>query len=119
VIEFRTNGLRQSELCRIHGLTRWTLQPRSQERAYRLRFARRSQRAGGGRGDRCHALVRRKPEEGYCGLEVILAKGRRIELSRDFDECNCVVPSRTITQTTELTPAAWINRNVSPTSPAL
>jgi hypothetical protein len=26
VIEFRTNGLRQSELCRIHGLTRWTLQ---------------------------------------------------------------------------------------------
>jgi hypothetical protein len=31
------------------------------------------------------ALVRRRPEEGRCGLEVILAKGRRIELSRDFD----------------------------------
>jgi hypothetical protein len=28
---------------------------------------------------------RRKPQEGRCGLEVILAKGRRIELSRDFD----------------------------------
>jgi hypothetical protein len=49
--------------------------------------------------------------------EVILAKG--IELSRDFDACNCVVPSRTITQTTELTPAAWVNRNASPTSSAL
>jgi hypothetical protein len=31
------------------------------------------------------ALVGRRPEEGGCGLEVILAKGRRIELSRDFD----------------------------------
>jgi hypothetical protein len=31
------------------------------------------------------ALVRRRPEECRCGLEVILAKGRRIELSRDFD----------------------------------
>ena len=31
------------------------------------------------------ALVRRGPQEGRCGLEVILAKGRRIELSVDFD----------------------------------
>jgi hypothetical protein len=27
----------------------------------------------------------RRGQEGRCGLEVILAKGRRIELSRDFD----------------------------------
>jgi hypothetical protein len=27
----------------------------------------------------------RGPQGGRCGLEVILAKGRRIELSRDFD----------------------------------
>jgi hypothetical protein len=27
----------------------------------------------------------RGPRRGRCGLEVILAKGRRIELSRDFD----------------------------------
>ena len=32
-----------------------------------------------------NALVRRRPQEGRFGLEVILAKGRRIALSRDFD----------------------------------
>ncbi len=31
------------------------------------------------------ALDRRRPQEGHCGIEVILAKGRRIELSLDFD----------------------------------
>jgi hypothetical protein len=30
-------------------------------------------------------LDARIPKEGRCGLEVILTKGRRIELSRDFD----------------------------------
>jgi len=31
------------------------------------------------------ALARRKPQEERCELEVILTKGRRIELSRNFD----------------------------------
>jgi hypothetical protein len=31
------------------------------------------------------ARDRRRAQEGRCGLEVILAKGGRIELSRDFD----------------------------------
>ena len=31
------------------------------------------------------ALDPRRQKEGRCGLEVILAKGGRIELSRDFD----------------------------------
>jgi hypothetical protein len=30
-------------------------------------------------------LEARRPQEGRCGLEVILTRGRRIELSRDFD----------------------------------
>jgi len=82
VAEFRTSGLRQSEFCRIHGLTHGTLQ----------RGLRREPIASGELkglvaveltdGD---GLSRRRPEENRCGLEVILAKGRRIELSRDFD----------------------------------
>ena len=85
VAEFRTSGLRQSEFCRIHGLTHGTLQRGL--RRERIDSSSHGQVKGlvavevtdGG------ALVRRRPEEGRCGLEVILAKGRRIELSRDFD----------------------------------
>ena len=32
-----------------------------------------------------NGLDRGRSQEGRCGLEVILSKGRRIELSRDFD----------------------------------
>jgi transposase-like protein len=85
VAEFGTSGLRQSEFCRIHGLTHGTLQrglrkeridSDSQEEIKGLVAVEVTD------GD---ATVRRKLEEGRCGLEVILAKGRRIELSRDFD----------------------------------
>jgi hypothetical protein len=41
----------------------------------------------------CDALEPGRPQEGRCGLEVILAKGRRIELSWDFD---AVQPRRAI-----------------------
>ena len=85
VAEFRTSGLRAGEFCRIHGLTHGTLQ----------RGLRREQIGSGSqRGVKRLVAVevtdgdapgRRKPQEGRCGLEVILAKGRRIELSRDFD----------------------------------
>ena len=85
VAEFRTSGLRQSEFCRVHGLTYGTLQ----RRLRRERIDSGSQGEVKGLvavevtdGD---ALVRRRPEEAHCGLEVILAAGRRIELSRDFD----------------------------------
>jgi transposase-like protein len=85
VAEFRSSGLRRSEFCRIHGLTHGTLQ----------RGLKRERINSGSQGEvkglvavevtEGYGLVRRKPEEGRCGLEVILAKGRRIELSRDFD----------------------------------
>jgi transposase-like protein len=85
VAEFRTSGLRQSEFCRIHGLTHGKLQ----------RGLTRERIGSGSQGEvktlvavdlsEDEALVQRGPEEGRCGLEVILAKGRRIELSRDFD----------------------------------
>jgi hypothetical protein len=85
VAAFRTSGLRQSEFCRIHGLTHGTLQ----------RGLRREGIASGSQGGvkglvaveitDGEGLVRRGPEQGRCGLEVILSKGRRIELSRDFD----------------------------------
>ena len=83
--EFRTSGLRQSEFCRNYGLTHGTLR-RGLERE-------RSNSDSQGEVKRLVAVevtegygsVRRKPGEGRCGLEVILAKGRRIELSRDFE----------------------------------
>ena len=37
VAEFRSSGLRQSEFCRIHGLTHGPLEARPQQRADRLR----------------------------------------------------------------------------------
>jgi transposase-like protein len=85
VAEFRTSGLRQSEFCQIHGLTHGTLQ----------RGLRRERLGSGSQGgvqglvavevSDGDALDRRRPQGGRCGLEVILAKGRRIELSLDFD----------------------------------
>lgn len=85
VAEFRTSGLRQSEFCRIHGLTHGTLQ----RGLSRERIASGSQ--GGFKGlvavevTGGNGLDRDRSQEGRCGLEVILSKGRRIELSRDFD----------------------------------
>ena len=85
VAEFRTSGLRASEFCRIHGLTHGTLQ-----RGLRREWVASGSQGGfkglvavevtGGNG-----LDRGRSQEGRCGLEVILSKGRRIELSRDFD----------------------------------
>jgi hypothetical protein len=85
VAEFRTSGLRQSEFCRIHGMTHGTLQ----------RGPRRERIVSGSQGavKRLVAvevsggdeLDRRRLQKDRSGLEVILAEGRRIELSRDFD----------------------------------
>jgi hypothetical protein len=85
VAEFRTSGLRQSEFCRMHGMTHGTLQrglrrepigSGSQGAVKRLVAV----EVSGGDG-----LDRLRLQKDRSGLEVILAEGRRIELSRDFD----------------------------------
>jgi hypothetical protein len=85
VAEFRTSGLRQSEFCRMHGLTHGTLQRGLKKE--RITSGLQGGFKGlvavevtGGKG-----LDRGGRQEDRCGLEVILAKGRRIELGRDFD----------------------------------
>jgi hypothetical protein len=83
VSEFGTSGLPRSEFCRIHGMTLSTLQ-RGLKRE-RIKLGRNQTdekqlvrvRVIGGNG----AEDRERP----CGMTVVLAKGRRIELSRDFD----------------------------------
>ena len=82
VVEFESSGLRQSEFCQRHGLALSTLQ----------RGLKRRRREVGGQGEG-NPLVevkvtrtkvdRRDPKN--CALEVVLAKGRRIEVRRDFD----------------------------------
>jgi hypothetical protein len=82
VVEFESSGLRQSEFCHKHGLALSTLQ----------RGLKRRRREVGGQSEG-NPLVEVKvartkvggsgPET--CALEVVLAKGRRIEVRRDFD----------------------------------
>jgi hypothetical protein len=82
VVEFESSGLRQSAFCHKHGLALSTLQ----------RGLKRRRREMGGQSE-SNPLVEVKmartkvggsgPET--CALEVVLAKGRRIEVRRDFD----------------------------------
>ena len=77
--EFGTSGLSRGEFCRIHGIRLSTLQrglkrertePSDGKRLVRVKVI-----GGNGTADR----------EGPCAMAVVLAKGRRIELRRDFD----------------------------------
>ena len=81
--EFGTSGLSRGEFCRIHGMTLSTLQRGlKRERTEPSDIQRDSKRlvrvkviGGSGTADR----------EGLCAMAVVLVKGRRIELRRDFD----------------------------------
>ena len=83
VSEFGTSGLSRGEFCRIHGMTLSTLQ----RGLKRERTEPNDIQSDGKR------LVRVKviggsvttDREVLCAMAVGLAKGRRIELSRDFD----------------------------------
>ena len=83
VSEFGTSGLSRGEFCRIHGMTLSTLQ-----RGLRRERTKRGDIPSDGK-----KLVRVKvidgsgtaDFEGLCAMAVVLAKGRRIELRRDFD----------------------------------
>ena len=83
VSEFGASGLSRGEFCRLHGMTLSTLQ----------RGLRRERTKSGDIQSDGKKLVRVKVigESGTAdhelplGMAVVLAKGRRIELSRDFD----------------------------------
>jgi hypothetical protein len=81
--EFGASGLSRGEFCRIHGMRLSTLQrglkrgpiepsdlQRDGKRLVQVKVI-----GGSGRADR----------DAPCGMAIVLAKGRRIELSRDFD----------------------------------
>lgn len=81
--EFGTSGLSRGEFCRIHGMRLSTLQrglKRERTEPHDIQsdgkgLVRVKVIGGSGTADR----------EGPCAMAVVLAKGRRIELRRDFD----------------------------------
>src|ERR1700759_4612913 len=83
VSEFGASGLSRGEFCRIHGMRLSTLQRGLKREGTKpgeiqsdgKRLVRVKVIGGSGAADR----------EGPCAMVVVLAKGRRIELSRDFD----------------------------------
>jgi hypothetical protein len=94
VTEFEASGLRQVEFCNNHGLALSTLQ----------RGLKRRRREAGWQGE-CERLVEEKvarsrggggSAESSCALEVLLDKGRRIEVRRDFDAATLTRLIRTI-----------------------
>ena len=83
VSEFGTSGLSRGEFCRIHAMTLSTLQ-----RGLKRRRTEPSDiQSDGKRLVRVKVMGGSRPADGEppCAMAVILAKGRRIELSRDFD----------------------------------
>jgi hypothetical protein len=78
VTEFESSGLRQVEFCKSHGLALSTLQ-RGLKR-------RRTEAEGQGESERLvEVKIARSRRTESSVLEVLLAKGRRIEVRRDFD----------------------------------
>jgi transposase-like protein len=92
VTEFESSGLRQVEFCRSHGLALSTLQ-RGLKRH-------RTKAAGQGESERLVEVKidrsRRSGSTEGSVLEVLLGKGRRIEVRRDFDAETLVRLIRTI-----------------------
>ena len=82
VAEFETSGLQRSEFCQKHNLALGTLQ----------RGLRRRRMEAQGQSEakrlvevKLAGIQRNGTGPGSCSLEVVLAKGRRIEVGRGFD----------------------------------
>jgi hypothetical protein len=81
-VEFESSGLRQSEFCHKHGLAVSTLQRGLKRRRRKV--------SGQSEGNPLVEVKVARTKVGgsgpeTCALEVVLAKGRRIEVRRDFD----------------------------------
>jgi hypothetical protein len=75
VSEFGASGLSRGEFCRIHGVTRSTLQRGLEREGDGKRLVRVKVIGGQGAADR----------EAPWAMAVVLNKGRRIELKRNFE----------------------------------
>jgi hypothetical protein len=75
VSEFGTSGLSRGEFCRIHGVRLSTLQRGLKREGDGKRLVRVKVIGGKGSADR----------EAPWAMAVVLSKGRRIELNRDFN----------------------------------
>ena len=84
VAEFMDSGMRRSEFCRTRGLSFGTLDRHLKKR----RWKRKSRKASStGRLVPVELAAGKSPtqHEPSCGLAVVLAGGRRIEVHPDFD----------------------------------
>src|ERR1700688_2529278 len=84
VAEFVSSGMRRSEFCQSRGLSFSTLD----RHLKKLRWKRRRKPiSSAGRLLPVELAARRSPTQqgAICGLAVVLAGGRRIELHPDFD----------------------------------
>jgi hypothetical protein len=84
VSEFVSSGMRRSEFCQSRGLSFSTLDRHLKKRRWKTKT--RSAPADGKLV--AVELAIRKPaaeQRGGCGLAVVLSRGRRIEVQRDFD----------------------------------
>ena len=84
VSEFVSSGMRRSEFCRSRGLSFGTLDRHLNERGWKRK--KRSPLAAG-KLVAVEMAIRKPPAEqpASCGLAVVLAGGRRIEVGCDFD----------------------------------
>ncbi len=84
VAQFVDSGMRRSEFCRSRGLSWSTL-----DRHLRKRRWKRKKKSSPAAGPlvAVELAIRKSPTEpeASCGLAVVLAGGRRIEVRRDFD----------------------------------
>ena len=84
VAQFVDSGMRRSEFCRSRGLSLSTL-----DRHLRKRRWKRKKKSSPAAGPlvAVELAIRKSPteHEASCGLAVVLAGGRRIEVRRDFD----------------------------------
>jgi hypothetical protein len=84
VAEFVSSGLRRSEFCESRGLSFSTLDRHLKRRRWKRR---RRPGSSAGRLVPVELAAKKSPtqHDATCGLAVVLARGRRIEVHPDFD----------------------------------